>query len=208
MLIKKPSKPLSATAWKRKARIYERRISLKLKKWLKKAPFIICSSFSFCTKPPPTAQISVTKDDLSKNWHGKSHWCQAAATISILQANRDKFQEQLHNLALDRKIKQFLISHARWRINFYTSEMTDAYGVLWLVTAFLVLDLSRISQCESRQKASKVDASKKFRCQDYSTLSRSSRSNTACQIHLNLLFWGKNPKGSLWPTNIPDQHFP
>jgi trigger factor len=56
--------------------------------------------------------LSVTREDLSHELTRQMALMSSGRNSINFSGDRDKIQEQLHNLALDRKIKQFLIDHA------------------------------------------------------------------------------------------------
>lgn len=56
--------------------------------------------------------LAVTKEDLSQELTRQISLMSSGRNSIDLKGDRDKFQEQLQNLALDRKIKQFLIANA------------------------------------------------------------------------------------------------
>lgn len=57
-------------------------------------------------------RISVTKEDLSQELTRQVALMSSGRNSINFSGDREKLQEQLHNLAMDRKIKQFLIGHA------------------------------------------------------------------------------------------------
>lgn len=57
-------------------------------------------------------QLAVTKEDLSQELTRQITLMSSGRNNIDLKGDRDKFQDQLQNLAMDRKIKQFLLSNA------------------------------------------------------------------------------------------------